>query len=89
MAWSERLAFKVFFGIAFFVGAGLLYLDRNKVAPPDPTAAGRAMWNASGISNYEFTIMYYGTNPPPPTQVVVVTGNSGRGSLTRRAGKFN
>ena len=75
MAWSERAQFSVFLGLAVLVGSGLLYRDRHKEPPSDPTLHARELWSQSGVSSYAFDIIYYGAIPEaPPMRIVVRDG---------------
>ena len=79
-AMSERLAFLVVIGIALLVSAGLVHLDlwdkaqQLKVETRN-LLKNRAIWFASDISNYNFSIVHFSAGgAPPPMRVVVTNG---------------
>ena len=75
MAWSERSQFQIFVGLAVLVGVSLIYRDRHREAPPDPTLRARETWGTAGIASYAFDIRYYGAVPEaPPMRIIVRDG---------------
>ena len=77
---SERRAYLVVIGIVLLVCAGLVYLDRLDKAQQLKVETrnllkNRAIWFASDISNYDFSIVYFSAwGAPPPMRVVVRNG---------------
>ena len=77
---SERRAFLVVIGIALLVSAGLVHLDRWDKAQQLKVETrnllkNRAIWFASDISNYNFSIVHFSAGgAPPPMRVVVTNG---------------
>lgn len=73
---SERRAFLAFLFVVLLVWAGLIHRDREQLQiEKRQFESNQALWEASNLSNYDFSIRHFAAwSAPPPMRIVVIDG---------------